>query len=216
MKRYKLIIFDFDGTLVDTAPDIRYHANAVLRDFGYPERSLSDVTRSIGRGVHELLKELAPAFDESPEILEKAVGSFKKRYWDAPVIHTAPYSGVREVLVKHYGSAIFAIATNKPDDITRAILEKLDLSRYFKAVIGMHAGFPPKPDPASVLEIMSRSNILASDTILIGDSGIDSQTGRNALIDFGWAPWGYDSMDGSTPSIRFERPYDWNALFLNK
>src|SRR5688572_14893795 len=98
MKSYDLILFDFDGTLVDTAPDIAFYANEVLVESGYPPKSLQEVTRAIGFGVHELLKTLAPEFAADAEGLERAVQIFKMRYAAEPVVRSTVYPHVLEML----------------------------------------------------------------------------------------------------------------------
>ena len=101
-----------------------------------------------------------------------------------------------------------AIITNKPQDITEAVLVKLSLEGHFNHLIGMHAGFEPKPDPSGVRYVITSEGVGAQETIFIGDSRIDAETSRNAGIDFGFAAWGYDSTNGYNPAIYFKSAYD--------
>ncbi len=212
MSKYKLLIFDFDGTLVDTAPDIALYANEVLAEYGYPGRTLTEVKKAVGRGVHELLRELAPAFGDHTPRLEEAVASFKKRYWAKPVVHTKPFGGVVETLSGPLRAFKKAIVTNKPYGLTQKILDELSLSHFFNIVIGLDMEFPAKPHPASVKRVMESQSVQPSETLFLGDSYVDAETCLNAGIDFAWVDWGYDQLNGHTPAFRFSNPLDWKKL----
>ncbi|MGH7197188.1 MAG: HAD family hydrolase [Candidatus Omnitrophota bacterium] len=212
MPKYKLLIFDFDGTLVDTAPDIALYANAVLAEHGFHARSLPEVKKAVGRGVHELLRELAPAFGEDPPKLDEAVISFKKRYWEKPVVHTRPFRGVVETLSGPLRPFKKAIVTNKPHGLTQKILDELSLGSFFDGVIGLDMEFPAKPDPASVRRVMESQNALPAETLFLGDSYVDAKTCRNAGVDFAWVDWGYDRANGFKPAFTFSSPLDWATL----
>jgi phosphoglycolate phosphatase len=212
MRQYKLLIFDFDGTLVDTAPDIALYANHVLVEYGHPERTLTEVKKAVGRGVHELLRELAPAFGEDPARLESAVALFKKKYWEAPVVRTRPFAGVVDMLSGPLGPFYKAIVTNKPHGLTLKILSELSLSRFFRAVIGLDREFPAKPDPASALNVIETCGVTRAETLFVGDSYIDAETCGNAGIDFAWVDWGYDRLNGHKAAFRFSSPLDWASL----
>jgi phosphoglycolate phosphatase len=210
---YKLLVFDFDGTLVDTVADIAHHANGVLEEFRFPTRDIRDVQDGIGHGVHELLKHLCVGFHEDAELLEQAVASFKKRYHAAPVVYTAAFPGVAEALEGPLKNSQKAILTNKPQALAEIILAKLDLSRHFEIVIGLDAGFPPKPDPASLDFIMKKFGRSAKDTVLIGDSRVDRETARNAGVDFVWVDYGYDSLVlGEEGTRRVSSAAQWGTL----
>lgn len=210
---YKLLVFDFDGTLVDTVADIAYHANGVLEEFHFPTRDLRDVKEGIGHGVHELLKHLCVGFHEDAGLLEEAVTSFKKRYHAAPVVYTKAFPGVAEVLEGPLKKTQKAILTNKPQALAEIILAELDLSRHFEVVIGLDAGFAPKPDPASLNHIMKKCARAPKDTVLIGDSRVDRETARNADIDFVWVDYGYDDLVlGEEGTRRVSSAAQWGTL----
>lgn len=211
IKSYQLIIFDFDGTLVDTASDIAFHANEILKEFGLGQRPIEAVKKAVGRGVHELLKDLGIIANEKR--LEQAVASFKRRYWESPVIHTRPYPGVREMLSGPLKNIRKTIVTNKPYGLTVKILQALSLESYFETVIGLDLQYPAKPDPASVRFVMDRWNTDTTKTLFIGDSAVDAETSENAGIDFGWVDYGYDTLKSlQKPLLRFSSPYEWEAL----
>ena len=211
MKKYRLLIFDFDGTLVDTAPDIALHANAVLKEFKLKEQSLVTVKNAIGHGVHELLKELGVSPDD--ERLESAVASFKRCYREKPVIHTKAYSGVHETLSAPLKKFHKAIVTNKPYGLTVQILNKLSLAAYFNMVIGLDMDYPAKPDPLSTRRVIEQFGADPEKTLFIGDSPVDAETCRNAGIDFAWVDYGYASLnDTYEPVMKFSSAFDWKSL----
>lgn len=215
-KTYELVLFDFDGTLVDTLKDIAFYADSVLTERGFPGCSLDEVRRGIGWGVHELLKSLAPRIAEDAALHEETVLAFKSRYREGPVRSTDAFPGVREMLKGPLSGLKKAVITNKPQDITEQILARLGLASHFEKVIGMHAGFIPKPDPESCLFVMKELGVPAEKTLFIGDSAIDSETSVRAGVDFGWVSYGYDTLNGHEPAYRFKSAYDWAAILPEK
>ena len=201
---------------MDTLQDIAHHVNGVLTDYGHPRCSVRDVRRSIGLGVHELLKGVAPPFARDADRLEDAVALFKKRYREKPIRRTRAFPHVRKVLSRDLAGVKKAIITNKPQDITRMILEELDLAQYFELVIGMNAGHAPKPDPSSTFFVMKKFGVSPKDTVYIGDSRIDAETSRNAGIDFAWVDYGYDEPCGHSPRFTFSSASEWKKLAVNR
>ena len=213
-KRYRLLIFDFDGTLVDTAPDIERAANKVLGDRGFPARGLDDVKTAIGKGVHELLRKLtAPRPLESGD-LETATQEFKTYYRDHLLDHSRIYPGVVETLEGPLRGVKKAIVTNKPQDLTMRILEELRLTSFFERTIGTGAEFRAKPDPEAVRFVGDDLGIGADETILIGDSSVDCRTAQNAGIDFAWVKYGYEDVLEAAAQWTFRRPSEWAELVV--
>ena len=212
MPKYRLIIFDFDGTLVDTAPDIALHTNAVLRGLGLPAQPLEAVKKAVGRGVHELFRDLSPALNEDEAALENAVTLFKENYWARPVVHTRAYPAVTEMLAGPLATFKKAIVTNKPHDLAKKILEWLSLTGYFELVIGLDSDYPAKPDPSSVKHVMDFLKASPKETLYIGDSHVDSETSQNAGIDFGWVSYGYDDLNGTPRAMEFQSADQWAKL----
>ena len=102
--------------------------------------------------------------------------------------------------------------TNKPEDITGQILRELNLARHFEMTIGMHAGFPPKPDPSSILHVMTSLQIAPERIVYVGDSGIDAATAQNAGIDFVWMSYGYDDIQPINLVTQFVSADGWRSL----
>ncbi len=212
---YDLLIFDFDGTLVDTAPDIAYHANAVLKKYRFKSRPLATVKKAIGHGVHELLKDLG--FEGDQDALEEAVADFKKKYFKEPVITTKAYPHVRRMLSGPLKKFKKVIVTNKPQDLTDKILDRLDLKKFFEAVVGEGGDFPRKPDPASVRHLMRKLEARAERSVLIGDSRVDFDTAGEAGIGFIHVRYGYDIAFRPKKVRMAETAADWlKALNLER
>ena len=209
---YRLILFDFDGTLVDTVSDIAFYVNEVLRERGFASVSVESVKGAVGWGVHELLKTLAPGFAEDPEGLDRSVERFKTAYRARPVRVTRPFPYVVDMLKGPLKNTKKAIVTNKPQDITLRVLEELKLGGYFEAVIGTQADFPPKPDPSASLHVMGSMGVPREETIYIGDSRVDAETSVKAGIDFGWVDYGYQGPGDLTPHHTFSSAAQWGRL----
>jgi phosphoglycolate phosphatase len=213
MSRYELIVFDFDGTLVDTVSDIAHYANEVLRDFNCAARPVAEIKKAIGWGVRELFVSLVPELERDQTVLDQAVISFRTRYNDDPVRATVPMPGVFEALEGPLKETRKAVVTNKPQDVTERILARLGLERFFDPVIGMHGAFAPKPDPASTLFAMRQRSVPADRTVFIGDSRVDCETARNAGIDFIWMTNGYDdSLNGIASLRQCASAFEWKDI----
>ena len=209
---YGLILFDLDGTLIDTVDDIAYYVNEVLSEKGYAPASVTQVKEAIGWGVSDLLKILVPSFRDDPRSLENAVMTFKNHYREEPVRTTRPFPEVIEALEGPLRKTHKAIITNKPQDIALRVLDKLNMRHYFEDVIGMQGAFPPKPDPASSLHLMRKFSIPVEATVYIGDSPVDAETSLAAGIDFVWMEYGYQPFGASAPRFRFSSAADWRTL----
>lgn len=212
---YDLLIFDLDGTLVDTAPDIMASANHVLRETGYPERDLAEVKHAIGRGVHELLKELTGLGGRPPldgEALERACELYREHYVNNLVVDSVEYPGVTEMLLGPLGALPKAIVTNKPHALTGRLLKEVGLEAIFEPVIGTGWKYAAKPSGEGVLAAAAHHGARLDRTILIGDSEIDRQTAANAGIKFGWVTYGYDTVTRDGSFRVFDNPRQWEEL----
>lgn len=213
---YDLLIFDLDGTLVDTAPDIMASANFVLRETGYRQRELAEVKHAIGRGVHELLNQLsAGSPGRAPlegEALERACELYRSHYVDNLVVHSVEYPGVTDMLLGPLGRFPKAIVTNKPHVLTERLLKEVGLEGIFDPVIGTGWKYPAKPAGDGVLAAAAQHGADPAKTILIGDSEIDRQTAANAGIKFGWVTYGYDTVTRDGSFRVFDNPLEWEEL----
>ena len=176
----RLIVFDLDGTLVDSRRDIAESANAVLVACGAHPLDPHAVGRMVGDGVAALVARAftAAGVQPPPDALDRFLAIYDTRL----LTHTRPYEGIPGVLSELGTRASLAVLTNKPLGATRRILDGLDLARYFPtdAVVGGDGPFPRKPDPAGLQHLSARVGVSPAETLLVGDSAIDWRTARNA------------------------------------
>lgn len=175
---FQLIVFDLDGTLIDSRRDIADAANALLMSCGAEPIPEERIGRMVGDGAATLVARAftASGIERPPDALERYL-----EFYDARLLnHTRPYDGIPAVLDALGRRAALAVLTNKPLAPTRRILDGLDLSRYFPddAVIGGDGPFPRKPDPAALRHLTAIAN--AESTLMVGDSAIDWRTARAA------------------------------------
>lgn len=198
MKKSKLLIFDFDGTLVDTLPDIAFHVNETFTELGLPTCSQEAVRLAVGRGVRDLIRDLSGLNHSTDAELGRVVEGFRKHYLSRPVVHSKPYEGVREALAGSLKAHPKMIVTNKLKVLTEGILAEVGLLNFFKEVIGDGSPFPKKPDPTAVHSLMKKYGFAPEETVFIGDSKVDQETACRAGIHFVWVAYGYDRVEGAS------------------
>lgn len=184
------IVFDLDGTLIDSAPDIRAALNLVLEGEGVPALTLTETVRSIGHGVPALIAQ-ARALRNLPETRQAPmVAAMARHYGAASAVLTRPYPGVIAALDALAAAGhVLGLCTNKPLAPTRSILETLDLARHFSVVIGGDSLPQRKPDPAPLRAAFAALN--APPLIYVGDSEVDAETAQAAGVDFALFTPGY-------------------------
>ena len=177
----ELIIFDLDGTLIDSSDDIAWAANRTLVYMGYNEMDLDAIKEGIGWGVKTLLQKLMP--QEGPERIDDARVKFLEYYWDHLTVNTILYPGVRETIdyFKDHDKKM-AIVTNKPIKFTEKILNELALKDFFLMVLGGDSLMNRKPDPEPVEKVISTLGVTKGKTVFVGDSKVDGETGKRAGI----------------------------------
>lgn len=186
----RLIVFDLDGTLVDSRRDLANAANALVRELGgspLPEAQVGDM---VGEGAAVLVRRVLTAAGLNPE-QPGALPRFLELYDERLLEHTRPYDGILETLDTLGERSPLAVLTNKPQAATDRLLAGLGLTPYFKDVIGGDTPFGRKPDPAALHEIARRSRVSLTSTTLVGDSPVDLATARNAgcrivLVSYGF------------------------------
>lgn len=176
----ELIVFDLDGTLVDSLRDIADAANALIVSCGAAPIPQDEIGAMVGDGAAQLIARAfkASGIERPPDALERYLACY-----DAVLLkHTRPYEGIPEVLEVLGRRAALAVLTNKPIASTRRILDGLDLARHFPAdaVLGGDGPLPRKPDPAALLQLAARAHATPASTLMVGDSVIDWQTARAA------------------------------------
>ena len=179
MRKTSLIIYDFDGTLVDTLFDIADSVNLSLVDLGLPQLPRKTIRKYIGKGVERLMTQAleGSCFTDIP----RAVALFKKHYSENLVKHTDFYPYGREIL-EHFRNKKQAICSNKPEIFVRKILESLDGLQHFQAIIGGDSVKTKKPHPEGLDFILKKLKVSPDEAVLIGDSPVDIETGKRAGV----------------------------------
>jgi phosphoglycolate phosphatase len=188
---FRLIVFDLDGTLIDSRRDLADAANALLESEGAAPLSEERIGRMVGDGAATLV---ARAFEASGvERPADALERFLALYDQRMLNHTRPYPGIPKVLEALGLRSALAVLTNKPLASTRRILAGLGLARHFSdsAVVGGDGPFPRKPDPAGLVHLTTRARVDASATLLVGDSIVDWRTARAAATPICLARYGF-------------------------
>jgi phosphoglycolate phosphatase len=174
----RALIFDLDGTLIDSKLDLVHSVNATLRELCRPELPDEIISRYIGNGAPVLVaKSLGQ--DVSPEELDRALKFFLSHYESHKLDNTCAYPGVPEAL-KQLSAMPMAVLTNKPARISVRILEALGLAKYFRAIYGGNSFATKKPDPFGAHTILREFAARPNEAVLVGDSEVDVQTARNA------------------------------------
>lgn len=215
--RMKLIIFDLDGTLIDSRLDLVHSVNATLRHFERPELPDEVVASYVGDGAPMLVRRaLGDPSDE--ELLKKALGFFLSYYREHKLDHTTAYEGVEQALeqIQSNGDGRkMAVLSNKPVNPSRAIVEALGLAHFFVHIYGGNSFETKKPDPMGVNTLLKETSIAVEHALIIGDSSIDVLTGRNAGIatcgvTYGFAP---HTLCEVPPDLIVNSPQELKKLF---
>ncbi len=179
-KSVRLIVFDLDGTLVDSKVDLANSVNYALGAFGFPPLPYETIYSYVGNGAAMLIqRSLGP---DGRRILPRVLETFLAHYREHLLDTTVPYPGVRKSLEGKGNAFEMALLTNKPLDMTRAILRGLSLSRHFVDVRGGDSFGSKKPNPEGLLRIMEERGILPAETLMVGDSVNDILAGQGAGV----------------------------------
>ena len=188
--RYKLAVFDMDGTVLDTLDDLADAMNAALRETGMPERTREEVRKFVGNGAGELIRRAAPEGADD-EALSALGAAFRARYYAHCADKTRPYDGIPGLLSALRAAGMkTAVVSNKPDKAVAKLAEDY-FPRAFDIAVGEREGVRRKPAPDAVLEVMKRLGAAAEETVYIGDSDVDCATAANAGTDFIGVCWGF-------------------------
>ena len=190
----KAVIFDLDGTLADTIADLSGAVNRCLSRRNLPEHQAEDYKLMVGEGFRNLIARALPEELRTDEYIEAARVEASADYAGRCLERTAPYAGVRELLVALAARGIpMAVLSNKPDALTKKCVEGLFPSISFALVRGESEAFPRKPDPASALDACARLGLRPEETLYLGDSGVDMRTAKAAGMTALGALWGFRS-----------------------
>jgi len=188
--RYRVAIFDMDGTILDTLEDLADSMNYCLRKRGMPERSLNEIKSFVGNGIRRLVEQAVPEGTDEGTI-EEIYSAYIEYYKDHCAIKTRPYEGIREVLKKLKDRGVLtAVVSNKADPAVKKLCEEY-FDGLFDYAAGDREGMRRKPYPDSVISVMEHFGAHPDEVVYIGDSEVDLQTARNAGVDVITVSWGF-------------------------
>jgi phosphoglycolate phosphatase len=184
----KLIIFDLDGTLVDTSRDITNALNYALNPYGLKDLTVEDTIKMVGEGITRLIEKILG--DEKSQMKEEVIKRFLEYYSEHLTDYSSIYPHVRETLEKLDGYKK-AIISNKREYLSTKLLEKLDLLKYFDLVVGSDTVAERKPSPAPVIYVFTRFGVTPHESMIVGDSNYDIEAGRKAGVKTVAVTYGY-------------------------
>ena len=194
---YKAVIFDLDGTLLNTLNTISYFANKALNNFGFASFPQEDYKYMVGNGAKILVERMLTrhnAFNE--DTFNKVYNEYTSLYDRDFTYKTVPYEGIMQLtqFLKE-NNFILGIVSNKPIYPTVQVVNEIFGENFFNEVLGQREGIPIKPDPVSVLEILNKYNIKPEECIYVGDTGVDMLTGKNTGAFTVGVTWGFRSEE---------------------
>lgn len=192
--RYKLAMFDMDGTVLDTLQDLTDATNAVMTMHGFPTHPIEEVRRFVGNGARKLIECAVPVGTDDAKI-SAVLEDFKVYYGEHNADATKPYAGVSETIRALRAAGVrTAVVSNKPDFAVKELARQY-FPGLFEFAVGEREGVRKKPAPDSVLEVMNAFDCVAAEAVYIGDSDVDVQTAGNAGVDGIFVDWGFRSVE---------------------
>ena len=193
-----LVVFDLDGTLIDSRQDLADSTNAVLESLGAPPLPRDRVVMMIGEGARVLVQKAleASSLPSEGDPLDDALSRFHECYRSRLLANTRPYPGVSAMLEEMSTLARLAMLTNKPLSPSRRLVDAFGWAGHFMRVIGGDGDVPRKPDPEGLRQLMNEANAGPESTLLVGDSMIDVETARNAGVAMCVAKYGIGTARG--------------------
>jgi phosphoglycolate phosphatase len=210
---FRHVVFDLDGTLVDTKDDLAAAVNATLVALGLPTQDPTMLLGYVGNGARVLLERALGT--EHGARLEAGLDVFMPWYREHLLDHAAVYSGLRGVLdTLAREGAVFSVLTNKPEDMSAKILRGLDLEGLCPRLIGGDTLPVRKPDPTGLRQLIAAAGVPAAATLLVGDSAVDVATGKNAAVATCAVFWGFngDAVRGAGADVEITGPAELLAV----
>ena len=187
-----LIIFDLDGTLLDTVADLAASTNYALNLCGFPVHESEAYKLYVGKGINNLFERVLPDGEKTPENIFQIRQHFLKHYGEHNVDLTGPYPGITDLLLNLQKAGInLAVASNKYQKATEKLIHHFFSEINFVAVFGQRENVPTKPDPTIVHDILALARVEKRHVLYIGDSGVDMQTALNSGVEAVGVTWGF-------------------------
>ena len=188
----KLVIFDLDGTLLDTIADLATSANHALKQLGYPTHDVETIRTFVGNGINKLLFRALPDEEKTEENMMRMRAHFVPYYDVHNADLSAPYPGIVSLLEELQAKGkMIAVASNKYQEATVKLVRHYFPTIDFVEILGQREGINVKPDPTIVFDILKKANVSPEETLYVGDSGVDMQTAINAGVDAVGVTWGF-------------------------
>lgn len=194
--KYKLVIFDLDGTLLDTLDDLSAAVNHAMQQRGFPLHTRDEYMKMVGHGARNLMRQALPSDHKDDEALIDAVLADFRAYYNTHIdVYTKPFPRILELVKKlHQEGVMLAVASNKFQEGTEHLIKEFFPEIPFVAVLGNRPNFPLKPDPEVVGEVLRRSGAKREEAVMVGDSDTDMETAVNGGIGGIAVSWGYRNM----------------------
>lgn len=208
--RYDTVVFDLDGTLMDTLEDLANAVNEILRRYGYPVKTIGEVRRIVGNGLRQTLTLCLPEGTEEA-VIEKLLPEFAAFYQEHCQIKTKPYDGIEDTLCELCARGYkLAIVSNKRDEAVKT-LNRECFAAYVKVAIGENesAGIRKKPAPDTVYQAIRELGSEKERTVYVGDSEVDKKTADNAGLPCISVDWGFrdrEELEKLGPAYLISRP----------
>ena len=219
----KLVIFDLDGTLIDSRLDLVHSVNASLRHIGRPELPADLIASYVGDGAPILIKRALGSEAENEDLVRQGLQFFLSYYREHKLDHTTIYDGIKEALaaIQRASNGIprkMAVLTNKPVVPSRAIVEALGLAPFFLQTYGGNSFATKKPDPEGARQLLAEAGAQPEESAIVGDSHVDVETGRNTGlwtvgVTYGFAP---HTLHDPQPDVLVDTPHELAQLFTLK
>ena len=188
----KLVIFDLDGTLLNSLEDLADSCNYLMRKYGFPEHPLDSYRYFVGDGIHKLVERILPEDRRQPDFVEQVFQEMVAYYDLHKEDKTVPYPGIVETLeALQEQKVMLAVASNKVNKAMMPLMEHYFPTIRFAAVLGQREGIPVKPNPQIVFDILKMAGVSAEEALYVGDTGVDMDTAHGAGMKAVGALWGY-------------------------
>ena len=212
----KLVIFDLDGTLLDTLDDLGAAVNYAMQQRGFPQHTREEYRMMVGHGARNLMTQAVPAEYRNDEALIDAVLADFRNYYNAHIdVYTKPFPGIPQLLESlHQKGVKLAVASNKFQEGTEHLIKEFFPDIPFVAILGNRPNQPLKPDPEVVGEVLEKTGFSKEEAVMVGDSDTDMETAANGGIQGIAVSWGYRNMKNILGLTVVESAEDLQKIFI--